>query len=100
MSKQKYAAKKEGWREKRKIMRTQNNSSVAQAVSGIKNKHHLKPTHQTVNVKRKQGTKGSVKIRNKSNQLEQNYKLPKYQKKFFKRKKYIYQNYNTHGTIK
>lgn len=50
MSKQKYAAKKEGWREKRKIMRTQNNSSVAQAVSGIKNKHHLKPTHQTVNV--------------------------------------------------
>lgn len=50
MSKQKYAAKKERWRETRKRMRTQNNSFVAQAVSGSKKKHHLKPTHQTVNV--------------------------------------------------
>lgn len=70
-------------------MRIQNKLFVAQVIGGSQSTPFKTNTPEQ-KVEKYRGLKGSIKGRYKDNQPEQNYKLPKYQKKFLREHKKHY----------
>lgn len=88
-------------------MRIWNKLFVAQAIGRSQRTPFKANTPESKRLKKNRGRNGSKKGRYKGKQPEQNYKLPKYQKKFLRKERKYYiekENYNhsnnTHNTIK